>query len=117
MARFIMTMPPELAERIERYRVERGLKSTAAAHVELLEAGLGDGPRITVRHTPPGPTAWPSGAMVLPEHTEDPGPTAPLRKAAEPVNLNHSSRKVQQTTGRTFGPVRPVPGALLKGKK
>lgn len=58
--RFIMTMPPGLAERIEAYRAGRGLKTTVSAHVELLEAGLdalfepvgGGALRVTKDYTP-----------------------------------------------------------------
>jgi hypothetical protein len=33
--------------------------------------------QLTVEHIPPSPIAWPSGAVIQPEHTADPGPTAP----------------------------------------
>lgn len=34
---------------------------------------------IQIKTIPLGPVAWPSGAVLLPEHTEDPGDDAPLR--------------------------------------
>lgn len=104
-----MTMPAELEKMIEAFRVKRGLKTTAAAHRALLTealatidhnpdplvTGIYDEARrhvdfskamlpaklseIEVQPLSPGPSVWPSGAVVLPEHTEDPGPSAPVR--------------------------------------
>jgi hypothetical protein len=31
---------------------------------------------LTINRIPPRPSAWPSGAALLPEHTADPGPGA-----------------------------------------
>jgi hypothetical protein len=52
MKRFILTMPDDLAERVEAYRIKVGLKSTAETHRALLEHGLApEVPETIKRHT------------------------------------------------------------------
>lgn len=77
---------PEAREKLEQLKAEAGSKDKAA---ELAIMAYGA-----------APVAWPSGAAILPEHTEDLGPTAPL-KVSVPLATN-----------------KPVPpGSRLKAKK
>lgn len=56
-------------------------------------------PGFKVKPIPSGPTHWPSGAALLPEHTADPGPSEPLKVSVQ------------------IGPIERKPGSLQKGPK
>ncbi len=75
----------ERRARIEAWANEHKV-SRHLAILTLIDAGLRAlaAPALKVQHVPPEPVFWPSGAAVLPEHTEDPGVAATTVRAKSP---------------------------------
>lgn len=69
----------ERLARIDAYAAEHHL-SRHLAILLMLDEGYRSltEPPLEVKHIPPTPVAWPSGAVILPGHVRDPGPDAPL---------------------------------------
>lgn len=96
--------PPAMLKRVEAFAAEREVTRHLAL-IMLIERGL-NAPEpaqlaVKVRRVPLGPPAtWPSGAVVMPDHKEDPGLEAP-----------------RTTVNVQLGPARPKPGDRLKKGK
>jgi hypothetical protein len=99
----------DLWARLAAHAEKRGLTVNALV-AEMVEAGLGGAKDagVVIRRIPPQPTTWPSGAIIRPEHTEDPGLTLgvtvslPARDKPAPARFTGTT-----ATGEPLPPRKP----------
>lgn len=100
-------LSPEARFKLDALKAAAGSKDKAADAAILAWDGPNAPGDLRVMPITDSPLAWPSGAVLLPEHTSDPGPDAPLRVApAVHVVVPKLERKAfnpQPKTGKAKG--------------
>lgn len=90
MERMIFNLSADDRAALERVRIRLGLRS----HAETLRTLIAEADVMSIQRLPDAPMAWPSGAVLLPEHTEDPGPTAPLQVISQAEAAKYKARPI-----------------------
>lgn len=112
MGKLIFELSDDERAMLEVKRIQRGLRSHAETLRALIREEAGE---LKVRGFPPGPTAWPNGSVILPEHKEDPGPDAPLVMVQREMTREELAKKYPPAESPR--PPRAPYGSRLKGPK